>query len=343
MLIIVKVSKCTYLWINGLILGKRSHSERYPNRDEVFMVCASPKPDKTTSMSASINLHAVASTFILPLGAWETVLDCLCASFPAIDAERWRERFLRGRILDANKNPIDIAHAYRAGLRIYYFREVPNEKPIPFVESVIYADAHLLVVDKPHFLPVMPAGNYVEQTLLARLIAQFGNPDIAPLHRIDRLTAGLVLFSAQRATRAAYQTLFRDRKIDKCYEALAPALPHLEFPMTRSSRLARGEPFFRSQEIAGEANSETRIEVCAREGNYWRYALYPITGKKHQLRVHMAALGAPICNDPFYPEVCETAFDDYTRPLKLLARELRFIDPLDGSERHFVSRFILDR
>ena len=245
-------------------------------------------------MSASINLHAVASTFILPLGAWETVVDCLCASFPAIDAERWRERFLRGHILDANKNPIDIAHAYRAGLRIYYFREVPNEKPIPFVESVIYADAHLLVVDKPHFLPVMPAGDYVEQTLLARLIAQFGNPDIAPLHRIDRHTAGLVLFSAQRATRAAYQTLFRDRKIDKCYEAIAPALPHLEFPMTRSSRLARGEPFFRSQEIAGATNSETRIEVCAREGNYWRYALYPITGKKHQLRVHMAALGAAI-------------------------------------------------
>ena len=289
------------------------------------------------------NSRALSSTFVLPRGDWATVFECMCANFPTIAAERWRDRFLRGRILDANKQPIAIAHLYRAGLRIHYFREVPDEKPIPFFESIIYADAHLIVVDKPHFLPVIPAGNYVEQTLLARLIARFDNPEIAPLHRIDRHTAGLVLFSAQRASRAAYQALFRHRKIEKCYEAIAPALPYLEFPLTRSSRIVRGEPFFRSREIAGEVNAETRIEVRERGSDYWRYALHPVTGRKHQLRVHMAALGAPICNDPFYPEARDTALDDYARPLKLLACELHFIDPLDNSERHFASRLTLDR
>lgn len=289
------------------------------------------------------NPRVFASTFILPHGAWHTVFDCLCANFPTIAAECWRDRFLRDRVLDNNKQPIDIAHPYHAGLRIYYFREVPNEKPIPFFESIIYADANLIVADKPHFLPVIPAGDYVEQTLLARLIARFDNSELVPLHRIDRHTAGLVLFSAQRASRSAYQALFREQKIDKQYEAIAPALPQLEFPLTRSSRLARGEPFFRSREVAGVTNAQTRIEVHEGGGDYWRYTLYPITGKKHQLRVHMAALGAPICNDPFYPEVRDAEPDDYTRPLKLLARELRFIDPLDGSMRHFASRLTLDR
>lgn len=278
---------------------------------------------------------------MLPQGHWLTVFECLCASFPAIAGERWRDRFQRGRVLDENRAPIDIEHPYRAGLRVHYFREVADEKPIPFTASILYADAHLIVADKPHFLPVTPAGNYVEQTLLARLTQQLNNPELVPLHRIDRHTAGLVLFSAQRASRAAYQNLFRDRIIAKYYEAIAPALPHLQFPLTRRSRIARGEPFFRSQEIEGDSNTETRIEVIARNGEYWRYALFPITGKKHQLRVHMAALGAPICNDAFYPTVCDELADDYTRPLQLLARELRFIDPLTHIERHFSSRLTL--
>lgn len=285
--------------------------------------------------------HAIASSFVLPRGDWKTVFDCLCANFPAIDSERWRARFLSGRILDDNKQPLDLAQGYRAGLRVYYFREVPAEKPIPFFESIIYADAHLIVADKPHFLPVTPAGEYVEQTLLARLIKRFGNDEIAPLHRIDRHTAGLVLFSAQRATRAAYQTLFRDRAIEKVYTAVAPALPHLEFPMTRKSRIVRGEPFFLSCEAEGEVNAETHIEVIERSGNWWRYRLHPVSGKKHQLRVHMAALGAPIRNDAFYPKVRDELLDDYTQPLQLLARELRFTDPVSGIFHNFTSNLNL--
>ncbi|WP_268796770.1 pseudouridine synthase [Pseudomonas huanghezhanensis] len=286
--------------------------------------------------------HLQASTLYLPPGAWATVLDCLCDRFRAITREQWLDRIARARVLDGEGKPISVDLAYREGLRIHYFREVPNETPIPVVESILYADEHLVVADKPHFLPVTPAGEYVEETLLRRLIRTLANPDLVPLHRIDRHTAGLVLFSANKKTRSAYQALFPTRTIHKRYEAIAPALPGLEFPRVHKTRLVEGEPFFRMQEGAGTSNTETLIEVVERNGALWRYALYPVTGKKHQLRVHMAALGAGICNDPFYPNVLEDAVDDFDQPLKLLAQALRFIDPLTGEERAFRSELTLD-
>jgi tRNA pseudouridine32 synthase/23S rRNA pseudouridine746 synthase len=281
------------------------------------------------------------SVLHLPRGEWSTVLDCLCAHFALISRALWLDRMARGRVSDMHGAPIDAATPYREGLRIYYFREVAHETPIAALESVLYADEHLIVVDKPHFLPVMPAGVYVEQTLLARLVRRFGNTQLVPLHRIDRATAGLVLFSVSPASRAAYQALFRARKISKCYEAIAAPLPQLDFPLLHSARLEPGDPFFRMREVAGTPNSETRIEVIERGNEFWRYALYPITGKKHQLRIHMAALGAPICNDLLYPKLCEQQADDYARPLKLLAKSLAFIDPLTGVERNFTSRLDL--
>jgi tRNA pseudouridine32 synthase/23S rRNA pseudouridine746 synthase len=289
----------------------------------------------------STDFAARASMLQLPSGAWLTVLDCLCAQFPAIERAVWLDRMARGLVYDAQENLIDAAAPYRAGLQVFYFREVIDEAPIPVVESVLYADEHLIVADKPHFLPVIPAGSYVEQTLLARLARRFDNAQLTPLHRIDRLTAGLVLFSANKASRAAYQALFRERKIDKYYEAIAPALPQLQFPLMYRSRLTAGEPFFRMRESEGLPNSETRIEVLNSSGEFWRYALYPITGKKHQLRVHMAALGAPICNDPLYPLLHEQRGDDYMQPLKLLAKSLAFTDPLTGVARNFTSRLDL--
>lgn len=285
-----------------------------------------------------------SSTVHLPVGDWTTVLDCLCARFPAIDRDTWLARMARGRVLDAAGLPIGPAHPYRAGLRVHYFREVPAEPRIPFVERILHCDEHLLVADKPHFLPVMPSGEYVEETLLSRLARQLDNPHLVPLHRIDRLTAGLVLFSTAPASRARYQALFRSREIHKRYEAIAPALPALEFPLRRATRLVPGEPFFRMCEAPGEANSETRIEVLERRDALWRYGLEPVSGKKHQLRVHMAALGAPLCNDPFYPELGgrhRREADDYARPLKLLARALAFRDPLSGAERQFRSELTL--
>ncbi|RMR05357.1 Pseudouridine synthase [Pseudomonas savastanoi pv. glycinea] len=294
------------------------------------------------SESAFSAAKSQASTLYLPPGKWLTVLDCLCAHFSAISREQWLDRIARGRVLDADGKPVDVDLAYREGLRIHYFREVPNETPIPVQESILYADEHLVVADKPHFLPVTPAGEYVEETLLRRLIRRLDNPDLVPLHRIDRHTAGLVLFSANKQTRSAYQSLFPTRQIDKRYEAIAPALPGVEFPRVHKSRLINGEPFFRMQEGEGISNTETAMEVCERNGDLWRYALYPVTGKKHQLRVHMAALGAGICNDPFYPNVLKDAVDDYARPLKLLAQSLRFIDPVTGQQRQFQSEIHLD-
>ncbi|MDP9509575.1 pseudouridine synthase [Pseudomonas protegens] len=292
----------------------------------------------TASFSAA---QHQASTLYLPPGSWPTVLDCLCDHFKAISREQWLDRIARGRVLDGQGQPISLDLAYREGLRIHYFREVPDEKVIPVQETILYADEHLVVADKPHFLPVTPAGEYVEQTLLRRLIRRLDNPNLVPLHRIDRHTAGLVLFSANPGSRSAYQALFPTRQIEKRYEAIAGALPHLNFPLVHKSRLVDGEPFFRMQEGEGASNTETAIDVRERHGDLWRYALYPVTGKKHQLRVHMSALGAAICNDPFYPEVLKDAEDDYDNPLKLLAQGLRFIDPLTGQEREFESRISL--
>jgi tRNA pseudouridine32 synthase / 23S rRNA pseudouridine746 synthase len=283
-----------------------------------------------------------ASTLHLPPGPWATVLDCLCAHFSTIDRDIWLDRMARGRVLTGQDMPIGPDHPYREGMRVRYFREVRTEAVIPFEANVLYADTHLIVADKPHFLPVTPAGDFVEQTLLRRLVRRLGNPDLVPLHRIDRGTAGLVMFSAHPASRSAYQALFRDRRIEKRYEAIAPALPELEFPLARTTRMVAGEPFFRMREVDGVPNTETRIEMIERTGDLARYALFPVTGKKHQLRVHMAALGAPIVNDGFYPVLTDRADDDYSRPLKLLARSLAFVDPVDGTDRRFESHLRLD-
>jgi tRNA pseudouridine32 synthase/23S rRNA pseudouridine746 synthase len=256
--------------------------------------------------------------------------------FPAIGREQWLDRIERGRVLDAQGVAItpQTPH-HRTGLRIHYYREVPDEVPIPFTETVLHMDEHLVVADKPHFLPVTPSGGFVEETLLRRLIRRLDNPDLVPLHRIDRVTAGLVLFSANRASRSQYQALFREHRIDKRYEALAPPLPMYSFPLLRRTRLVAGEPFFRMQEVDGEPNSETRIEVIERASDCWRYALYPVTGRKHQLRVQMAALGAPILHDAWYPELSTRVADDYRQPLQLLAQGLAFVDPLSGTLRKF--------
>lgn len=277
----------------------------------------------------------------LPLGHWATVLDALCDRFPAIDRATWLDRFARGRVLGTDGLPLDAAAVYRVGMEVRYFREVAAEPDLPVEEALVHVDADLVVADKPHFLPVTPAGNFVQQTLLARLVRRLGNPDLVPLHRIDRATAGLVLFSANPATRARYQSLFRERRIQKRYEALAPPLPRLAFPHVHESRLARGEPFFRMREAEGDANSETRVEVLERGPRAWHYALEPVTGRKHQLRVHMAALGAPILGDPFYPALREQGPDDHERPLQLLARGLSFEDPVHGGSRRFESRLSL--
>ena len=278
-----------------------------------------------------------ASRLQLPPGPWATVFEGLCARFPRVDEETWRERFARGLVLDMEGRALELSAPYRAGAEIHYFREVADEPAVAGTETVLQADAHLVVVYKPHFLPVAPTGAWVRETLLTRLVRRFDNPDLVPLHRIDRETAGLVLFSANRDSRTRYQALFRERRIRKEYVAVAPALPGLSFPHVHRSRMEPGEPFFRMREAPGEANSETLVEVLERGEHAWRYRLQPVTGRKHQLRVHMASLGAPILNDRFYPMLQEEGPDDPERPLQLFARRLAFDDPLSGELRSFSS------
>ena len=282
-----------------------------------------------------------ASTVHLQGGEWPTVLDALCARFPQIARAQWQGRMTRGAVLDAHGNAIGVDDAYRAGMRVHYFREVAAEAPIPFTEVVLYADEHIVIADKPHFLPVMPAGPHVRETLQTRLIARLHEPHLVPLHRIDRATAGLVMLSCNPSTRSAYQALFREQRIRKRYEAIAPPLPDLSFPRVRRSRVVSGPEFFRMQETDGAPNSETTIDVIERGATTWRYGLTPLTGRTHQLRVQMAGLGAGIIGDRLYPRLETQAPDDYARPLQLLARALEFTDPLDRTQRRFESRLRL--
>ncbi len=284
-----------------------------------------------------------ASTVQLPPGEWPSLYAFLCAHFATIAAGEWLARFERGLVLDDTGRPLALDAPYCSGQRVRYYRELTSEVVVPFEASVLYRDDHLLIADKPHFLPVIPSGRHLQETLLVRLKRALDLPALTPLHRIDRDTAGLVMFSVNPQTRSIYQALFPRRAVSKVYEALAPSLPSLRFPLERRSRIVTGEPFFRSVEVDGEPNSHSVIEVIETCGAYSLYRLMPVTGRKHQLRVHMAALGAGIVNDPFYPALNdEVAADDFSRPLQLLARSLRFVDPLSGVEREFVSERALD-
>ncbi len=243
----------------------------------------------------------------------------------------------KGQVLDEMGRRVDSETAFRVGACIFYYRDVRNEKTIPFVEQVLYQDEHILVADKPHFLPVIPSGKFLHETLLVRLRRQRSTEALVPVHRLDRETAGVVLFSLNPKTRGHYASLFRNRRVRKEYEALAPTREDLSFPTTRRSRIVRGEPFFRMKEVPGEANSETHIRSCKNLGPLTLYQLLPRTGKKHQLRLHLAALGIPIINDKFYPAVAPLDDDDFSRPLKLLAKSISFQDPLSGRQHYFES------
>lgn len=267
-------------------------------------------------------------------------MDFFKERYPRVDIETWKARMSNGQVVDETGRCLNPGSTYRIGACIFYYRELADEKPIPFLERVIYQDEHILVADKPHFLPVIPSGRFLQETLLIRLRNQGKLEDLVPIHRLDRETAGVVLFSVNPKTRGLYSLLFQDRKIRKVYEALAPApsnLQGLSFPSTRRSRIVRGEPFFRMKEAAGEPNSETNIEVLKHNDSGNLYQLIPVTGRKHQLRVHLSALGIAIINDTLYPRLSFPEEDDFSKPLKLLAKSISFQDPLSGQERYFES------
>jgi tRNA pseudouridine32 synthase/23S rRNA pseudouridine746 synthase len=265
------------------------------------------------------------------------MLAFLVERFPEIAGPSWAERLARGDVVDAQGGRLGADSPVRQGMRIWYYRELDQETPIPFEESIVFQDEHLLVVDKPHFLPMIPTGRFLRETLLVRLKRKLALPHLTPIHRLDRETAGVVIFSHNLATRGTYQSMFQKRSVRKVYEALAPTLQGREFPFTYRSRMVDGDKFFVMREEEGEPNSETLVELIEQRGALARYRLHPHTGRKHQLRLHMASLGVPILNDAFYPVALPCKGDDFSRPLQLLARRIGFEDPLTGEARSFAS------
>jgi len=316
-----------------------------------------------------------ATRLRVPLtGPWPTIHDYVLETFGHIDHGGITQRFHDGEVVDVDGMPLGTATPLGAAEFLWYYRSVSHEVPLPVREEIIYENEHLLVVDKPHFLPTTPAGRYVQESLLVRLRNTLGVPDLVPIHRLDRGTAGVVLFSKEPATRGAYQLLFENREVDKTYECVSAAPTQLSAEALRSrfplsvrnriektkgvvvSQLAAYEPQHsgkrphdrrarqgkrRTESIPG-ANSSSRVELLAsgtsvsgHEVGHFR--LTPHTGKTHQLRIHMALLGLGILNDRFYPELLDDAPDEFDKPLQLLAKTLSFTDPLNGVSRSFTS------
>ncbi|MEU9131134.1 pseudouridine synthase [Kitasatospora sp. NPDC048540] len=272
-------------------------------------------------------------------GTWPTALAYLLERYgAAVGAERLAAMMDGGEFV-ALDGPVTAHRPYRPGEYLWFHRELPAETPVPFAVEVLHRDERLVVADKPHFLATTPRGRHVTETALARLRRDLGLPRLSPAHRLDRLTAGLVMFVADPRHRGAYQGLFEHRLVRKEYEAVARFDPALPLPHTARSRIVKERGELASREVPGEANAESRIELIDHRAGLARYRLLPHTGRTHQLRLHMSAAGLPILGDPLYPEVlAEPAPDDFRRPLQLLARRLEFTDPVTGEARRFESR-----
>ncbi|OBJ36831.1 pseudouridine synthase [Mycobacterium colombiense] len=246
-----------------------------------------------------------------------------------------RAKVLAGEVVGAYGAVIDATTVLPAGASVYLYRELPDEVPVPFGIPVLHRDDDIVVVDKPHFLATMPRGRHVAQTALVRLRRELGLPELSPAHRLDRLTAGVLLFTARREVRGAYQTLFSRGLVAKTYLARAGVDPELELPRVVKSRIIKRRGHLQAVCEPGAPNAETRVELVSADG---LYRLTPRTGRTHQLRLHMASLGIPIEGDPLYPNVIDVAPDDFGAPLRLLAQRIEFTDPLTGDRREFVSR-----
>lgn len=267
-------------------------------------------------------------------GPWTTAMEYVLEKFGHVDPAGIVERFERGEVRALDGEIVTTSTPLAEHLFIWYYRELPVEERLPVELSILHQDENLVVVDKPHFLPTTPGGMYVQESALVRLRVMLDAPDLVPIHRLDRMTAGVLLFSANPETRGKYQLLFEKRRIEKTYRAVAPVREELELPLVVRSRMIKSRTYLLAQEIEGEPNAETRIELMDTRvdtvsgATLGLYDLQPHTGKTHQLRVHLASQGIAILNDPFYPVLLEQAPDDYTKPLQLLAHSISFTDPL---------------
>jgi len=246
-------------------------------------------------------------------------------------------KVLAGEVVDGDGAAIDATTTMPAGACVYLYRDLPDEVEVPFDIPVLHRDEDIVVVDKPHFLATMPRGGHVAQTALVRLRRDLGLPELSPAHRLDRLTAGVLLFTTRREVRGHYQTMFARALVAKTYLARSAAEPQVSLPRVVSNRIVKRRGRLQASIEPGEPNARTLVEALG-EG---RYRLTPRTGRTHQLRVHMASLGLPIDNDPLYPDVIDVAADDFSAPLQLVAHRLEFDDPISGAWRRFVSGYDL--
>ena len=284
-----------------------------------------------------------ASRVSLPAGNWITLLDFLCHRFPAIGREEWVARIHKGHVLHEDGSAVEPDEPYTAHQFIFYYRDVPQEATLPQDAQVLFEDEHVLVADKPHFMPVTPGGRYLQSCLLVQLKRLTASESLTPIHRIDRETAGLVVFCKRAQDRDAYHALFRQHQVHKWYQAVAAFKPELNLPLVHRSRLVEGDQFFLSKEIPGEPNTETRMSLLKVVDDLALYQLEPLTGHRHQLRIHMMSLGVPIAGDQLYPELLRGPHqaDDFSQPMQLLAQRIAFKDPVTGEERDWQSRRLL--
>jgi tRNA pseudouridine32 synthase/23S rRNA pseudouridine746 synthase len=301
-----------------------------------------------------------ASRVAVSAGPWTTLADFLAARLPA--ATDWPDRLARGEVLNAQGQAVAPDALCVPGQVLWYWRHPPPEAAPPEDIAVLHQCEHLVAVDKPHFMSVTPGGRHLHQTVLVRLKRLLGIETLTPMHRLDRETAGVLLFIVRAQDRHAYQTLLREREVHKVYEAVAPWREDLAFPLDCSNRLVEppGADFMQMQVQPGEPNAQTRIELIRRlgpppagwpmadgtaVGEIAHYRLLPLTGRKHQLRMHLNGLGLPIVGDRIYPRLWPEpplgAPPDWTSPLQLLARDIAFTDPVTGQARRFSSRRVL--
>ncbi|SNS40453.1 pseudouridine synthase [Rhodococcoides kyotonense] len=265
-----------------------------------------------------------------------TVLGYLTGRFPQ-DADRLREKVAGREVVDAEGTAIDENTPLVPRADIYLYRDEPVEPVVPFPIEILHRDDNLVVIDKPHFLATTPRGAYVARSALVLLRRELDMADLSPAHRLDRLTAGVLIFTARPEARRAYQDLFAQRTVEKEYHAVARFDPNLEFPRTIRSRMIKERGVLRAEEVDGEPNAETRADILETDGVHALYRLRPRTGRTHQLRLHMSSLGVPILGDNFYPDFYDVPGDDYSAPLQLLARSIEFVDPFTNERRTFTS------
>lgn len=288
-----------------------------------------------------------------------TIADYLIARFYPNDPQIIYARFNTGEVRLDDGTILTGDSPYMPGERIWYFRELADEPQLPSDMPVLYEDEHVLAIDKPHFLPTTPRGAYIAQTALTKLRVREQNPLLIPIHRLDRPTAGVLLFAKTVEARRPFQMMFQHRQVSKTYRAVAP-VPAAAAEQALSAEGLQVRSHIQKirdqlqvqqlseQECAAqgvEPNTLTTVKILrtftpsAQAVEGWRaepnrewalYDLAPHTGKTHQLRAHLNMLSSPILGDVLYPQVLPDAPDRPEYPLQLLAYSLHFKHPITG-------------